>query len=322
MGNKSAENIKLVKARDNVTSEEHPCAERNTAVTFLQTASELADYWNLNGGMRYEPMSLEDAIWGNTTVQPIDLDTSTGAAFQTIFPSMTKKYHVIGDRGEFKGEDGVWLKSVLIEQWEHWKRGELWIMPGSYSLKAECLPIEKVWKKRLVTVCDPVTTSNSRRLMMPIQEAFVRLASDSPYQLVFNPYTDMHGLAMKMLTYDSYYDVDVSGFDLTVPKVVLDAVSVFNKTKMGAEQVLLNMFDSFFLTVSSTPVIAGKTLFSRQSGVPSGITCTSLIDSQCMQLIFCIACAQMYAYDLSPNEYYESVWTYSTGDDTIMAYGQ
>ena len=32
-----------------------------------------------------------------------------------------------------------------------------------------------------------------------------------------------------------------------------------------------------------------------------------------------MACARMYGYDLSPNEYYESVWTYSTGDDTIMA---
>ena len=79
------------------------------------------------------------------------------------------------------------------------------------------------------------------------------------------------------------------------------------------------MLDSFFLTVSSTPVLAGKTLFSRQSGVLSGITCTSLIDSQCMQIIFFIACAQMYVYDLSPVEYYDSVWTYSTGDDTFMA---
>ena len=105
-----------------------------------------------------------------------------------------------------------------------------------------------------------------------------------------NPYVDMHGLAMKMLKYDNFYDVDVLGFDLTVLKAILDAVSLFNKTLTGAGQVLSNMFDSFFLTVSSTPVMAGKTLSSRQSGVPSGITCTSLIDSQCMQVIFYIAC--------------------------------
>ena len=61
---------------------------------------------------------------------------------------------------------------MLKDQWEDWKRGELWVMPGSYSLKAECFPIDKVWKKRLVTICDPVTTINSRRLMMPIQQAF------------------------------------------------------------------------------------------------------------------------------------------------------
>ena len=179
-------------------------------------------------------------------------------------------------------------------------------MPGSYSLKAECLPIAKLWKKRLVNGCDPVTTSNSRQLMMPIQQAFVTLSSESPYHLVMNPYTDMHGLAIKMLKYDAYYDIDVSGFDLTVPKAILDAAASFSKTFTGAGQTLSNMIDSFFLTVASTPVI-------------SGITCTSLIDSQCMQLIVYIACAKMYAYDLNPTEDYDSVWTYSTGDDTIMA---
>ena len=74
--------------------------------------------------------------------------------------------------------------------------------------------------------------------MMPIQQAFVKVVSDSPYQLVMNPYVDMHGLAMKMLKYDSFYDVGVSGFDLTVPKAILDAVSSFNKTITGAGQVL------------------------------------------------------------------------------------
>ena len=75
--------------------------------------------------MHYEPMSLEDAIWGNTTVQAMDLDTSTGAAFQTICPGKSKKNHMIRDSGEVKGEAGVWLKSALKEQREHWKRGDL-----------------------------------------------------------------------------------------------------------------------------------------------------------------------------------------------------
>ena len=165
-GVKNAENSKLVKARQNVTTEEHPCTEPNLANTFSQKACELAEYWKLHVDMRYEPMSLEDAIWGNNSVQVMDLDTSTGAAFQMLFPGKTKKNHIIGEHGEFKGEAGIWLKSALKEQWEHWKKGELWILPGSYSLKAECLPIEKVWKKRLVNVCDPVTTINSRHFWM------------------------------------------------------------------------------------------------------------------------------------------------------------
>ena len=222
-GNRYAENIKLMKAQANTTDSEHPCSERNLMATFHQKANELAEYWRLKVPMRYESMTLEDAIWGTTVVQPMDLDTSTGAAFQMLFPGKTKKKHVLGERGEVIGEAGVWLKAALKEQWECWKRGDLWILPGSYSLKAECLPIEKVWKKRLVNVCDPVTTINSRRLMMPIQQAFTSLGAGSPYQLVMNPYVDMHGLAMQMLKYTSFYDVDVSGFDLTVPKIVLDA---------------------------------------------------------------------------------------------------
>ena len=83
--------------------------------------------------------------------------------------------------------------------------------------------------------------------------------------------------------------------------------------------MLSNMFDMFFLTVSSSSVVVGKTLFSRHGGVPSGITCTSLIDSQCMQLIFYLAAAHMYGYDLMPTEYYGIAWTYSTGDDNIVS---
>ena len=71
--------------------------------------------------------------------------------------------------------------------------------------------------------------------------------------------------------------------------------------------------------VSSSPVIAGKMLLSRHGGVPSGIICTSLIDSQCMQLLFYLAAARMYGYNLMPNEYYESAWTHSTGDDTVLS---
>ena len=105
----------------------------------------------------------------------------------------------------------------------------MWVMPGSYSLKALCLPIDKVWKKRIVHVCDPVTTINSRCLMMPIQTAFISLGAKSPYQLVLNPYTEMNGLAEMMLRFESHYDIGVSGFDLTVPKLILDCAAAFIK---------------------------------------------------------------------------------------------
>ena len=70
----------------NGTTENHPCSDPDLAATFIQKSCELAEYWKLRTDLSYEPMSLEDAIWGNNTVQPMDLDTSTGAAFQMLFP--------------------------------------------------------------------------------------------------------------------------------------------------------------------------------------------------------------------------------------------
>ena len=46
-GMRQAENIKLVKARCNVTTSEHPCSEPDIAATFIQKACELAEYWKL-----------------------------------------------------------------------------------------------------------------------------------------------------------------------------------------------------------------------------------------------------------------------------------
>ena len=129
----------------------------------------------------------------------------------------------------------------------------------------------------------------------------------------------MNGLAEMLLKHNCQYDVDVSGFDLTVPKLILESVSAFNKRFTDAGDVLSNMLDAFFMAVSSSPVIAGKTLLARHGGVSSGITCTSLIDSQCMQMIFYLAAARMYGYDLMPTEYYDVAWTYSTGDDTVLS---
>ena len=174
-GRRQAENVKLVKACDNTTSPEHPCSEQQTKIVFLHKADELGDYWKTTLSPKYQPLTVDDAIWGNKFVPPMDLDTSTGADFQMLFPGKTKKKHLLGERGEFLGDAGAWLRLALSQQWDHWKRGEVWLLPGSYSLKAECLPLEKVWKKRISNVCDPVTTINSRRLMMPFQTVFTSM---------------------------------------------------------------------------------------------------------------------------------------------------
>ena len=106
--------------------------------------------------------------------------------------------------------------------------------------------------------------------MMPIQTVFTSLGAKSPYHLVLNPYSDMNGLAEMLLKFDLHYDVDVSGFDLTVPKSLLECAGVFNKRFTSTGNVLSNMIDMFFLTVSSSPVVAGKTLLVGMEVSPWG----------------------------------------------------
>ena len=260
-GRRTAEKVKLMKAKNNTTGPEHPCSKEQTKIAIMHIADELGTYWKTKLAPSYQPLTIEDAIWGNKFTPPMDLDTSTGVSFQMLCPGSSKKKQLVGEHGVFIGDAAAWLKAALIRQLDHWKRGEVWIMPGSYSLKAECLPIEKVWKKQIVNVCDPVTTINSRRLMMPIQTAFTCLGAKSPYQVVLNPYTKMNGLAEMVLKVEAHYDVGVSGFDLTVPKLIVDCVAACNKRFTGAGNVLSNMFDKFFLTVSSSPVVAGKTFY-------------------------------------------------------------
>ena len=148
LGWKMAENIKFSRAKVNTTTPEHPCSESQNRIVFLHKADEMGDYWRMKLALKYQPLTLEDMIWGNTFVAPMDLDTSTGAAFQMLSPGKSKKKHPLGERGVFLGETGAWLKNGLTDQWSHWKKGDLWVLPGSYSLKAECLPLDKVWKKR------------------------------------------------------------------------------------------------------------------------------------------------------------------------------
>ena len=97
LGSKRAENVKLSKALLNTTTEEHPCADKQTAVTFLHKAEEVGDYWKCKINPHYQPMSLEGAIWGNQFVQAMDLDTSTGAVLQMLYPGKTKKKDLIGE---------------------------------------------------------------------------------------------------------------------------------------------------------------------------------------------------------------------------------
>ena len=114
VGQKAAENVKLLKAKANVTTSDHPCSEPQTHVVFLHKADEMGDYWRRQLAPSYQPLTIEDAIWGDKFTPPMDLDTSTGALCQMLFPGKSKKNNLLGNRDEFIGNAGAWLEVALI----------------------------------------------------------------------------------------------------------------------------------------------------------------------------------------------------------------
>ena len=319
-GNRHAENIRLSKAGRNVAGPSHPAYEYRRDMA--EAAGLLGDYWRiqLDAHRSYAPLSVEEAIWGCSGIDSLDFSTATGAAFQMLHPGCTKKSDIFGpERGVFVGAPGAAVKTMIEQQWSSWKRGELFVLPTSYSLKTETLPNEKVWKKRIVNVCDPITVVNLRRLLMPIQRQFEKLGTQSPVLTALNPLEDYNGMAEKLETYAELYDIDFSSFDLTIPGVLLEAVSLFLRHYTGANDTLSQLFNQGFATINSGPSLCGQTLFSRDSGMPSGVPCTSFVDGLVGALVVYFSYLDAFSWTTTPEEYYHDAWSYHTGDDTVMA---
>jgi len=318
-GNLHAENVRLSKATFNVAGPghpSHPYARKMTAV-----AATFGDYWKQQlAGVTYRSLTKEEGIWGNGRgIDAMDRNTATGAAFQLLFPGLDKKEKLFGERGLFLGEAGQYVSTMIDLQWEYWKQGKEILIPTAYTLKNELLPEAKVWKKRVVNVCDPITVVNLRRLFFPFQKAFQTLGSKSPIQVEMNPHVAYDGLAKKLSQYEKLYDADFSAYDLTLPATVLQSAGIALGHIAGAGTTLRTMINTAINTINSAPSLAGTTLFSRDAGMPSGVPCTSFLDGLCAALIVYFSFQDIWDWNVSPEDYYAVAWSYSCGDDTVVA---
>ncbi|APG78500.1 hypothetical protein [Wenzhou picorna-like virus 46] len=319
-GHIHAENVRLNAAKKNIAGKQHPSS--GFSEKFQHHAEMLGAFWSEQTSTRYTPLSAEEAIWGTTKIAPMDRNTSTGATFQLLWPGKSRKKDIFGEtRGDWIGECGAWVRERIEYQWEAWKRGEMYVIPSSFTMKAELLDNKKLHKKRIVNVSDPITVVNMRRLMYPMQQAFTALGANSPFQLEMDPLVETHQLVKKLMTFDEHYDLDASAFDLTVPETMLIAAGKFLQGFSRSQKVLKQMLETCFATISYNPVLCGSTLMTKDAGVGSGICCTSFVDS------IVIALSVYFSWQNSlvdpwtgcPELYYENVWTYSTGDDTTIS---
>ena len=96
----------MSKALTTATTDDHPAMKLDTQAVFQHKSSKLAEYWKGMIDNGYVPLSIEDTIWGNRTIPPMDLDTPTGAVFQMLFSGKTKKKDLFGAQSKFIGEAG------------------------------------------------------------------------------------------------------------------------------------------------------------------------------------------------------------------------
>lgn len=292
--------------------------------TSAHNAIELGAYWN--GRLMTSdaaPMSVLDAIWGNSTILPLKRDTSVGAMFQTMYPGVTKKGDLFGeDRGHFVVGAGTETYDMICEQWEALKRDVEYIYPSSLSMKSECLDPSKLHKKRIIHIVDPVTVVNQRRLFMPIQEAFASLGMKSPFILTANPIADWHEIANQFGKFPHHTALDVSSFDLTVPLYMMEAGGIFVGHVYGGSTKIVRMCAAMCRMIANSPLLVERVLYSKQGGMCSGISNTSLMDSVIMHLIIYGIVKKKLGDIVTPDWFYEHFILKSCGDDTIVGWSK
>jgi hypothetical protein len=321
LGNKFLPYVRMAAAETNVTR------SRKDFDRLSRHAAEIGKHYaNLANAQGMTPYTVKDAMSGNDDQEPIKLDTSVGAWYQARFKVNTKSdlWEILSNgNAAFKSnEAGVFLRKTISKQWSLAAEGIRYSIPASGKLKAEKLPLEKVWKKRVFVIVGPHDVINLRRILGPIQALLGKLKARSPFIIQSDPVVVWDAIRLELLSKgNNILPWDASSYDWTIPSSVMNAsvsfYAQFYRSGNTSEdyQMYKCILRSLIMEHALKPIIIGDSLIAKQGGVISGMYGTSLIDSTTMLIMLYDAFRMLTKADCS--EFIAHVVTKHGGDDCI-----
>ncbi len=287
---------------------------------FMEIAQEMGNYYMMD--MRpLRQLSIEEALHGSEHVEAIDLSTSAGVIFSLI-AKIRQKQDFFKD-----GQPSDLLLDYTNKQYELAKQGIRLALPCDANLKSECLPVEKVWKKRVFYNVPLPTVINLKRLLQPIQEAFQKMGIKSPYLFTLDPVKDWNTLAIELREQGNFIvSLDVSSYDHSLNGSVMEALAEYFATLYGGNKKetakLTVVMRTFMQEVAYMITILDKTVCQKQGGLPSGCWGTSLIDAAAWELMLYASWRNLAPVKMRNFSCFkENVTAKFVGDDAIISVG-
>jgi cytochrome c556 len=287
----------------------------------IRLAEEMADYYKLQLNItKLNPMSIEDAVFGNYQALSIDTTTSAGVTMSMITGKRMKRDFI----DPFNREIDEELMGYIRQQYAMAQEGKRLSFPADANLKAETLPIEKVWKKRVFYNVPLPTVVNLKRLLAPIQHAFTAQYVKSPFLFGLYPTRDWDSLASELVLHsNNIVCLDVKAYDHGLKGHLIKAAGVFFASFYQHENEpprprLRRVFSTLFEEVARMPLIFENVIVEKQGGLPSGTWGTSIIDGVAWDIMLYVIWRDV----TSLNNFYSfktHVKSKYVGDDVILS---
>jgi len=240
-----------------------------------------------------------------------------------MYRGLRLKSDIFGpERGMYLGLPGKEICQMIDDQWNAMKRGIEIIYPSSISMKSENLKPDKLHKKRVIHVVDPVTVVNQRRLYQPLQHAFDTLGMQSPFILRADPLVDWHQLVSQIQKHPYHLATDVSSFDLTVPSYILEAAATFCCAVTGSTAAYATMLKTMGRINATTPLLVENVVLAKEGALCSGIWGTSFKAGACQYIIVYVVVREVIGPLCTPEWYVQNVTVKVCGDDLVISWSR
>jgi hypothetical protein len=271
---------------------------------------ELGDMYSLMLKDKPTFLSVDTALNGSGVVQPIDLSTSAGVIIPRLIGGGIKRDYISDSR--FTPA----VDRMIQSQWSKAHRAIRLSFPADANYKAELLPNQKVWKKRIFYNVPLPTVVNLKRILGPVQAEFIKMGVKSPYLFSIYPLRDWNDLAQELLKVGgAICCLDVSGYDHSVNGATIMSVAPFIVAiYKDSDNVLIH---TMFEEIAFMPLLFKNTIVVKEGGLPSGTWGTSLIDAVAWEIML------VYIWKRKTNtsihHYKNNVCAKFVGDDLIFS---